>query len=130
MFFFKQKAVNKMRISDWSSDVCSADLASPADQPVEISLCAPGREAQIVIADRGGGMSASFIRDQLFKPFVSTKTGGFGIGAFESREIVRAVGGSLDVWSREWEGTRCTVHLPLARSEEHTSDLQPLMSSS
>src|SRR3546814_10245337 len=119
-----------MRISDWSSDVCSSDLwaiggdpqrveqivahlvqnaidASPADQPVEISLCAPGREAQIVIADRGGGMSASFIRDQLFKPFVSTKTGGFGIGAFESREIVRAM-----------------------RSEEHTSELQSLMRSS
>ena len=88
--------------------------ASPADQPVEISLCAAGREAQIVIPDRGGGMSASFIRDQLFKPFVSTKTGGFGIGAFESREIVRAMGGSLDVWSREGEGTRFTVHLPLA----------------
>src|SRR3546814_7160381 len=25
-FFFKQKTANEMRISDWSSDVCSSDL--------------------------------------------------------------------------------------------------------
>src|SRR3546814_7878936 len=28
-FFFKQKTAYEMRISDWSSDVCSSDLASP-----------------------------------------------------------------------------------------------------
>src|SRR3546814_10272551 len=29
-FFFKQKTAYEMRISDWSSDVCSSDLHSPA----------------------------------------------------------------------------------------------------
>src|SRR3546814_4490049 len=29
-FFFKQKTAYEMRISDWSSDVCSSDLRSPA----------------------------------------------------------------------------------------------------
>src|SRR3546814_4568822 len=29
-FFFKQKTADEMRISDWSSDVCSSDLLSPA----------------------------------------------------------------------------------------------------
>src|SRR3546814_19705414 len=28
-FFFKQKTAYEMRISDWSSDVCSSDLATP-----------------------------------------------------------------------------------------------------
>src|SRR3546814_9304089 len=28
LFFFKQKTAYEMRISDWSSDVCSSDLAS------------------------------------------------------------------------------------------------------
>src|SRR3546814_7294948 len=39
-FFFKQKTAYEMRISDWSSDVCSSDLtraaaspSTPADQP-------------------------------------------------------------------------------------------------
>src|SRR3546814_9928545 len=29
-FFFKQKTAYEMRISDWSSDVCSSDLIAPA----------------------------------------------------------------------------------------------------
>src|SRR3546814_1088592 len=29
VFFFKQKTAYEMRISDWSSDVCSSDLAQP-----------------------------------------------------------------------------------------------------
>src|SRR3546814_13149673 len=31
-FFFKQKTAYEMRISDWSSDVCSSDLLSLADE--------------------------------------------------------------------------------------------------
>src|SRR3546814_19333896 len=38
-FFFKQKTAYEMRISDWSSDVCSSDLipAPPQEQPVLIT---------------------------------------------------------------------------------------------
>src|SRR3546814_5794968 len=32
-FFFKQKTAYEMRISDWSSDVCSSDLAAPVAVP-------------------------------------------------------------------------------------------------
>src|SRR3546814_5241542 len=39
VFFFKQKTAYEMRISDWSSDVCSSDLEADADRrtrgPVE-----------------------------------------------------------------------------------------------
>src|SRR3546814_7370040 len=31
VFFFKQKTAYEMRISDWSSDVCSSDLPAPQD---------------------------------------------------------------------------------------------------
>ncbi len=57
--------------------------ASPSDEPVEVGLDIGRTHAEITVADKGAGMSPSFIRDQLFKPFVSTKSGGFGIGAFE-----------------------------------------------
>jgi len=57
-------------------------------------------------------MSAAFVRAELFKPFRSTKPGGFGIGAYEAREIARGLGGRLDVASREGEGTVFTVTLP------------------
>src|SRR3546814_4471141 len=32
-FFFKQKTAYEMRISDWSSDVCSSDLTAPPQVP-------------------------------------------------------------------------------------------------
>src|SRR3546814_410893 len=35
-FFFKQKTAYDMRISDWSSDVCSSDLNEPVDLPASI----------------------------------------------------------------------------------------------
>src|SRR3546814_2320100 len=38
VFFFKQKTAYEMRISDWSSDVCSSDLAAE----VQLVLQAPG----------------------------------------------------------------------------------------
>src|SRR3546814_11225662 len=34
-FFFKQKTAYEMRISDWSSDVCSSDLSPPRRDPAE-----------------------------------------------------------------------------------------------
>ncbi len=72
-------------------------------------------EGVIEVLDSGPGMSAEFIRSRLYRPFDSTKPGGFGIGAYEARELVRAMGGRLEVESREGLGTRFAVVLPLAQ---------------
>src|SRR3546814_20352361 len=42
MVFFKQKTAYEMRISDWSSDVCSSDLALAQGHPAERRLHAEG----------------------------------------------------------------------------------------
>src|SRR3546814_5272004 len=42
LFFFKQKTAYEMRISDWSSDVCSSDLAAP-DESRDRTAVADGR---------------------------------------------------------------------------------------
>jgi signal transduction histidine kinase len=63
-------------------------------------------------------MSAEFVRTRLFKPFHSSKPSGFGIGAFEAREIVRAMGGRLEVESHEGLGSRFSIRLPLAEAAE------------
>src|SRR3546814_19160283 len=39
VFFFKQKTAYEMRISDWSSDVCSSDLENPAGRGEKTSAC-------------------------------------------------------------------------------------------
>jgi signal transduction histidine kinase len=88
--------------------------ASPPGMPVDVVV---GRTS-IDVADSGMGMSAAFVRDRLFRPFVSTKNGGFGIGAFEAMQLVQAMGGALDVVSREGEGTRFTISLRTAIAPE------------
>ncbi|NKJ41602.1 XrtA/PEP-CTERM system histidine kinase PrsK [Novosphingobium sp. SG919] len=88
--------------------------ASPPARTVVMQVRSEGLHGCIDVIDTGSGMSAEFVRNGLFKPFVSTKPGGFGIGAFEARELVRAMRGRLDVESREGLGSRFSVRLPLA----------------
>src|SRR3546814_2966386 len=45
-FFFKQKTAYEMRISDWSSDVCSSDLSSKLI-PLAISIASMPRNGQV-----------------------------------------------------------------------------------
>ena len=97
------------------------DASSPRE-PVRIGFSRRGAEAAIEIADSGSGMSSEFIRTRLFQPFASTKNGGFGVGAFEARALIVAMGGRIEVESREGEGTRFTVFLPLG---EHSHAPEP-----
>jgi len=88
--------------------------ASDNSEPIDLIIGRRGLEAIVEVIDRGCGMSAEFIRSRLFHPFSSTKEGGFGIGAFEARSIVAGLGGRLEVQSREGEGSRFTIILPMA----------------
>src|SRR3546814_5200937 len=49
VFFFKQKTAYEMRISDWSSDVCSSDLAS-ALAPRSYAQLSGGERARVQLA--------------------------------------------------------------------------------
>src|SRR3546814_1845787 len=60
-FFFKQKTAYEMRISDWSSDVCSSDLPIP-DFGVNYHL---NDKVTIAVTSFGGGLGQSYN-----KPFV------------------------------------------------------------
>lgn len=90
--------------------------ASAPGHPVFLDVAASGLTGTIEVVDSGKGMSPEFIRTGLFKPFVSSKSGGFGIGAFEARELIRAMGGRVSVESREGLGTRFSVAMPLAEA--------------
>lgn len=80
--------------------------------PVTVRLARQGDKAMIEIEDHGPGMEEAFIRDELFKPFRSTKSAGYGIGAYQARELVREMGGALNVASQPGKGTVVTILLP------------------
>ena len=92
--------------------------ASAPDSPVELRLSADATAVIVEIIDHGRGMSAEYIRRDLFKPFSSSKAGGFGIGAFEARALAQAMGGRIDVDSKPGAGSRFTLRLPIATATE------------
>jgi len=88
--------------------------ASTNGTQILLNIYSDGINGMIEVVDSGHGMAAEFVRTRLFKPFVSSKPGGFGIGAYEARELVRAMKGRLEVESHEGLGSRFTIRLPLA----------------
>lgn len=93
----------------------TAATAQTGPTPVRVVLHHEGRGVLIDIVDTGPGMSAEFIRDELFRPFASTKREGHGIGAYQARELLRAAGGDLLVMSRLGAGTTMRMLLPAVR---------------
>jgi putative PEP-CTERM system histidine kinase len=89
-------------------EACSASV------PVTVRVASKATGVTITINDKGVGMDADFVRNRLFQPFSSTKPGGFGIGAFEARSLITAMGGQLTVESSPGKGTTFTIRLPAA----------------
>jgi len=89
-------------------EACSPTL------PVTVRVDSRQGNVSIAITDKGVGMDSDFVRNRLFQPFASSKPGGFGIGAFEARSLVEAMGGRLSVDSHPGRGTTFTIFLPAA----------------
>ncbi len=87
--------------------------ATDADGRVWIKIAREGQQAMVEVGDTGHGMTQEFVRDQLFKPFQTTKQTGMGIGAYESQQYVNELGGRVVVESAPNEGTRVRLLLPL-----------------
>ena len=103
-------------------DQLDSALRHLLDNAVEVS--APGAEVSVEVShtagkaiidvrDTGGGMTADFIANQLFQPFRSTKSDGYGIGAYQARELMRSAHGDLLVLSEAGRGTTMRIVLPL-----------------
>ena len=92
--------------------------ASPVEASVQLAVALHSEMVAITIEDQGCGMSADFIRKELYKPFASTKASGFGIGAAEARAIVLAMGGELEVISIEGKGTKFSAIFPIHQTLE------------
>src|SRR3546814_3160798 len=101
-FFFKQKTAYEMRISDWSSDVCSSDLAGASLEDAFPDTDAIDRNVLV-----GGPTPAEAEAEAQSYPAT--------VPAFYGREVVEETPEDQAI---------------AERSEEHTSELQSLMSNS
>lgn len=85
---------------------------------VHITLQATDEHALLCVTDNGKGMDENFIREQLFRPFATTKSGGMGIGAYECREYVRELKGEIQVSSTVGQGSTFSISLPLRQARQ------------
>lgn len=92
---------------------------------VQLKLERRSGQAVVEVRDNGIGMTPEFIREQLFRPFQTTKRAGMGIGAYESFQYTQEIGGKLDVSSEVGVGTTISLHLPLFELDQQ-SDLLDL----
>ncbi len=81
-----------------------ADIALELEMDRQVAI--------ITVADNGPGMDAKFIETRLFQPLTTVKATGFGIGAYQTRQLVEEMGGRLDVQSVVGQGTKMIVRLP------------------
>src|SRR3546814_6572524 len=102
LLFFKQKTAYEMRISDWSSDVCSSDLIRDAEMPASNQDDAPDDDA------RRATSADATMRLRADPPRVTRL----------SRKVLVSLGTAVSV------GIGGAL---VYRSEEHTSELQSLM---
>src|SRR6185436_17886027 len=75
----------------------------------------PTGDARVVIEvrDTGCGIPDALL-PRLFEPYFSTKSGGTGLGLGLARRAVEEHGGTLELRSREGQGTVVTLALPAA----------------
>jgi len=91
---------------------------TPAGGTLSVRVLADVRTAAMVVSDSGPGVSAE-LQARLFQPFSAGDVrGGSGLGLAICQEIVRALGGTIQLENREKDGRvaglTATVRLPLA----------------
>ncbi len=67
----------------------------------------------LTVTDDGCGMSQEFVSRSLFRPFQTTKKNGLGIGMFQSKMIVEAHRGKIEVESEPGHGATFRIYLPV-----------------
>src|SRR3546814_4074340 len=118
MFFFKQKTAYEMRISDWSSDVCSSDLPAIAKAHVQqaerpISPCCAAQKIEGWPVCQSRGIDAP-------KPAKHFPID--WLGQIRRIHLLPFLGADGEIAHHGRENRK--------RSEEHTSELQSIMRTS
>jgi hypothetical protein len=100
--------------------VQNAVEASPPGETVLVRAWQEGDWFWLSVRDHGSGVSCD-MRERIFEPFVSTKSGvstaGMGLGLSLVRKSVVGFGGRIDIYDPEGGGAEFRIGLPLARTQ-------------
>ncbi len=91
------------------------------DRGGEISLAAEARKSDVLISitDTGKGISPEYL-DKIFDKFVQvsgSKPGSVGLGLTIAKEIIEMHHGSINVWSKQGQGSKFEITIPIRQNE-------------
>jgi len=92
--------------------ILNALQAMPTGGEINISVFTKDGFCNIIVQDTGEGIPPEDLPN-LFRPFYTTRGRGTGLGLSISKNIIEAHGGTIEVESRQGEGTKFIVRLPL-----------------
>jgi len=87
---------------------------------VRTHVATSGKCVEIEIRDTGKGIE-EHMKEQLFRPFFTTKRKGTGLGLAITRRLLEMHGGAISVGNGRERGSVFTITLPLSAQEEVSS---------
>ena len=81
---------------------------------IQLHVMSSPETVQMKVIDHGGGLDPAFA-DSIFEPFITSKTGGSGLGLVITKQIIESHNGTISCDSRPGDGCTFTLTLPLAQ---------------
>ncbi len=97
------------------SNAVEAQRDADCHDPVRTRVVGRQAGVDIVIEDRGGGLSPE-AREKLFDPFFTRRAGGVGLGLALTRRILLLHAGRIAMENRSAGGTRATLRIPRGKA--------------
>ncbi|TKB74825.1 MAG: PEP-CTERM system histidine kinase PrsK [Nitrospira sp.] len=105
--------------------ILNAKQAIGLEGDLSIRIGESGGSVVVTVEDTGCGIPSSIL-ESLFRPSQSSRPGGLGIGLYQCKQIVEAHGGTIEIRSKQGQGTQVRIELPLSeglRSKSQTLQL-------
>jgi signal transduction histidine kinase len=107
---------DRLRLEQVLQSLLANAIKFGAGKPIVVTVACQGTHARLEVSDRGSGVAAvdhARIFERFERAVPLHRYGGFGLGLWTAREIVRAHGGTIVVASVPGEGATFTVDVPI-----------------
>lgn len=91
----------------------NAHEATEGRGKISVSFRKEAGSMVVRISDNGSGIPRPLLEKGIFRPFVTTKKNGFGVGLHQCKTVMEAHGGMIEAESEEGRGTVFTLRFPL-----------------